>query len=172
MGTGILIVGCDTVPESLIEGGTGSSSMSFEQPDVLPDKLESGTPNVSGIAGLHAGIDFVKRNGTEKLSAHEFRLIKRLYRDLSGMKNIRLYLPEPEPEYFVPILSFNVDGTDSETAAAELSKRGIAVRAGLHCAPAAHRAMGTLETGAVRISPSVFTNPNDIDKLVYTLKRM
>ena len=172
MGTGILIVGCDTVPESLIEGGTGSSSMSFEQPDVLPDKLESGTPNVSGIAGLHAGIDFVKRNGTEKLSAHEFRLIKRLYRELSGMKNIRLYLPEPEPEYFVPILSFNVDGTDSETAAAELSKRGIAVRAGLHCAPAAHRAMGTLETGAVRISPSVFTNPNDIDKLVYTLKRM
>ena len=172
MGTGILIVGCDTVPESLIEGGTGSSSMSFEQPDVLPDKLESGTPNVSGIAGLHAGIDFVKRNGTEKLSAHEFRLIKRLYRDLSGMKNIRLYLPEPEPEYFVPILSFNVDGTDSETAAAELSKRGIAVRAGLHCAPAAHRAMGTLETGAVRISPSVFTSQNDIDKLIYTLKRI
>jgi len=172
MGTGILIVGCDTVPESLIEGGTGSSSMSFEQPDVLPDKLESGTPNVSGIAGLHAGIDFVKRNGTEKLSAHEFRLIKRLYRELSGMKNIRLYLPEPEPEYFVPILSFNVDGTDSETAAAELSKRGIAVRAGLHCAPAAHRAMGTLETGAVRISPSIFTSQNDIDKLIYTLKRI
>ena len=64
MGTGILIIGCDTIPESLIEGGTGSSSMSYEQPDVLPDRFESGTPNVSGIAGLHAGIDFVRRSGT------------------------------------------------------------------------------------------------------------
>ena len=171
MGTGILIIGCDTIPESLIEGGTGSSSMSYEQPDVLPDRFESGTPNVSGIAGLHAGIDFVRRSGTEKLSAHEFRLIKRLYKELSGMKKIKLYLPEPEPEFFVPILSFNIDGMDSETAAGELSKRGIAVRAGLHCAPAAHRAMGTLDSGAVRISPSVFNRQNDIDRLVYVLKR-
>ena len=87
------------------------------------------------------------------------------------MKKIKLYLPEPEPEFFVPILSFNIDGMDSETAAGELSKRGIAVRAGLHCAPAAHRAMGTLDSGAVRISPSVFNRQNDIDRLVYVLKR-
>ena len=171
MGTGILIIGCDTIPESLIEGGTGSSSMSYEQPDVLPDRFESGTPNVSGIAGLHAGIDFVRRSGTEKLSEHEFRIIKSLYRELSVMKNIKLYIPYPKTEFFVPILSFNIDGMDSETAAGELSKRGIAVRAGLHCAPAAHRAMGTLDSGAVRISPSVFNRQNDIDRLVYVLKR-
>ena len=164
MGTGMLIINSGTVPESLIEGGTGSNSLSFEQPDELPDRLESGTPNVSGIAGLRAGMEFVMQNTPEKIAAHEFMLIKRLYRGLSSMKGIELYLPEPAPDFFVPILSFNFEGADSETAASVLNRHGIAVRAGLHCSPLAHKMAGTLERGAVRISPSIFTSPSDIDR--------
>ena len=81
-------------------------------------------------------------------------------------------MPEPEPDYFVPILSFNIDGKDSESVAKDLNYRGIAVRAGLHCSPAAHRAFQTEETGAVRISPSSFTSMREIDYLISTVKRI
>ncbi len=172
MGTGILIVNCPEVPDTLIEGGTGSNSVSFLQPAELPDKLESGTPNLYGIAGLRAGIEFVRRNKPENIAEHEFTLIKRLYRELKKTEGIRLYLPEPEEGYFVPILSFNIEGADSETTAQRLNRYGIAVRAGLHCCPAAHRMMGSEETGTVRVSPSVFTRASDIDRLVSVLKQI
>lgn len=172
MGTGILIVSGGQVPESLTQGGTGSSSDSFVQPEQLPDRLESGTPNVSGIAGLRAGMDFVMKRSPESIAGHEFRLIRRLYRSLSKTDGIRLYMPEPDEDHFVPILSFNIEGMDSESAGQLLSGRGIAVRAGLHCSPAAHKAAGTLETGAVRVSPSVFTSENEIDRLVYEVRRI
>ena len=172
MGTGILVINCETVPEPLIEGGTGSYSISLEQPAELPDRLESGTPNLSGIAGLHAGIEFVMRKRPEAISAHEFMLIKRLYRGLSSIGGIKLYLPEPDPVYTVPILSFNFEDTDSEAAAAALNRHGIAVRAGLHCSPLAHRMAGTLETGAVRISPSVFTTVGDIDRTLSVIRSL
>ncbi len=171
MGTGMLIVGGDIVPDSLTEGGTGSSSISFSQPEELPDRLESGTPNVAGVAGLRAGIGFVKRNKPENISKHEFVLIKRLYKELSKIDGIKLYMPEPEPEFFVPVLSFNIKDSDSEAVGQELGRRGIAVRAGLHCSPAAHRAAGTLDRGAVRVSPSFFNKPVEIDRLVYTIKK-
>ena len=170
MGTGMLIINSDTIPEPLIEGGTGSNSLSFEQPDELPDRLESGTPNLSGIAGLRAGMEFVMQTTPEKISAHEFMLIKRLYRGLSAMKGIELYMPEPDPVFSVPILSFNFEGADSETAASMLNRHGIAVRAGLHCSPLAHKMAGTLEKGAVRISPSVFTKPYDIERTLSTVR--
>ena len=172
MGTGLLIVSGGDVPESLIEGGTGSSSDSFLQPGQLPDRLESGTPNVSGIAGLRAGMAFVMKRSPQKIAEHEFRLIGQLYRELSKTDGIRLYMPQPTMEHFVPILSLNVESMDSESAGQLLSRRGIAVRAGLHCSPAAHRAMGTLESGAVRVSPSVFTTENEIDRLVFEIKRL
>ena len=171
MSAGMLIVGSDRIPEPLTEGGTGSYSLSFMQPAELPDRLESGTPDVSGIAGLRAGMDFVRDKGIERIAAHEFMLIRRLYRGLRAVKGIELYLPEPEPRHFVPILSFNFTNIDSETAAGQLGRYGIAVRAGLHCSPAAHRAFGTQEKGAVRISPSVFTTAKDIDTALYAIKR-
>lgn len=152
MGTGILILSEKAIPDTIIEGGTGSNSVSFEQPQELPDRFESGTPNVSGIVGLRAGIQFVRQKKPENIAKHEFMLIQRLYRELAKMKKIRLYMPMPTPQYFVPILSFNIEGYDSETAAAILNKNNIAVRAGLQCSPAAHKMCGTLESGAVRIS--------------------
>ncbi len=172
MGVGILIVSEDFVPDTIIEGGTGSNSFLFEQPSDLPDKLESGTPNLSGISGLRAGIEFVKSKHIENIAKHEFMLIQRLYKALTKMKKIKLYMPFPTPEYFVPILSFNIEGYDSEMVASILDKNGIAVRAGLQCSPASHSICGTLETGAVRISPSVNTRVSDIDYLVNVLRRM
>lgn len=172
MGTGVLIVSEKYVPDTIIEGGTGSNSISFEQPSELPDKLESGTPNLSGISGLRAGIQFVSRKNIENIAKHEFMLIQRLYKSLAKMKKIRLYMPFPTPEYFVPVLSFNVDGYDSETVAMILNKNNIAVRAGLHCSPAAHNMCGTIETGAVRISPSINTSVYDIDYLVSVLRKI
>ena len=172
MGTGLLIISGNTIPSTLIEGGTGSNSMSFEQPSDLPDRLESGTPNYSGIIGLRAGMDFVSSKKIRNISKHEFSLIKHLYRELSKIPKVKLYLPEPSEEYFVPILSFNINGMDSEAVSSALNKKGIAVRAGLQCSPLAHKSMGTLETGAVRISPSIMTGAYDIDHLISTIKKI
>ena len=172
MGTGILLLGSNILPSPLFEGGTGSSSLSYDQPSELPDRLESGTPNYPGIAGLEAGISFVKQKTPARIAGHEFRLISELYDELSKIDGIRLYMPRPEPEHFVPILSFNFKSKSSEDTAAALSEAGIAVRAGLHCCPSAHKAFGDPGQGAVRISPSVFTTHNDIDRLVFALRRI
>ncbi len=169
MGTGMLIVNSDTVPDTLTEGGTGSNSLLLSQPEELPDKLESGTPNLSGLIGLRAGMAFVQEHQPEKIAQHEYSLVQRLYRGLSSDKRIQLYTEEPRPPYYVPLISFNLKGTDSETVAQVLNRSGIAVRAGLHCSPLAHRKMGTEGTGAVRVSPSYFTGSAEIDRLLMTL---
>lgn len=171
MGTGMLIVNSTVIPDTLTEGGTGSHSLMTEQPEELPDKLESGTPNVSGIAGLRAGIEFVARQTAEAIAQHEFMLIQRLYRGLAADKRIQLYVPEPKPPDYVPLLSFNIKDTDSETAAQALNRSGFAVRAGLHCSPMAHRKMATEEIGAIRVSPSYFTQPMEIDRFLARLPR-
>ena len=170
MGTGLMLLSESVMPETIIEGGTGSNSADLTQPGELPDRFESGTPNLPGIAALGAGIEFVKSKGIDRIARHEFRLMERLYEGLSGISGIRLYTAAPENGRFVPVVSFNVDGHDSEEVGEYLSKSGIAVRAGLHCAPAAHEAMGTLQTGTVRVSPSAFTTTSDIDKLINAMK--
>ena len=172
MGTGMLIISGNTIPDTLIEGGTGTNSISFQQPDELPERFESGTPNYSGIVGLRAGMEFVTNKKIENISKHEFMLIKHLYKALAKIPKVKLYLPEPDEKYFVPILSFNIDGLDSENVSSFLNKNGIAVRAGLHCSPMAHKMMNTLETGAVRVSPSVFTKLSDIDYFIHTIKKL
>ena len=170
MGTGMLVIGegvtDSMLPASLTEGGTGSNSLSIEQPTELPDRFESGTPNLSGIAGLKAGIDFVSRNSLRKIAGHEYMLMKRLHEGLSRIRGVTLYLPAPEPRWSVPVMSFNIGDRDSEECARLLDRRGIAVRAGLHCSPAAHRKMNTLGQGAIRVSPSFFTAPAEIDRLI------
>lgn len=164
MGTGLMLLSEGVDPDTLTEGGTGSNSFSLVQPEDLPDRYESGTPDLSGIAGLGAGIGFVMGKGREKISSHEFSLITRLYDRLNGKRGVVLYTDRPSEEYSVPVLSFNIEGMHSEEAAAALGRKGIAVRAGLHCAPCAHEFMKTEEIGAVRISPSVFTARSEIDR--------
>lgn len=164
MGTGLLIAAAGALPHSIIEGGTGTSSESFLQPDLMPEQAESGTPNLPGIAGLRQGIEFVRKKSTETIFAHEMKLVQALYDKLALMPQVRLYTERPSEKYFVPVLSFNVDGVTSEQAARHLDSAGVAVRPGLHCAPAAHQTMGTLQQGAVRVSPSAFNNLNEINR--------
>lgn len=158
MGTGILLCRDHRPLLPLVRGGTGSHSARPQQPEELPDRLESGTPNGVGICGLLAGIRFVQDRGRENIYAHEMRLIQRVYARLEGQPGIRLYTPRPEPGRAVPLLSVRVEGQSPEHTAALLDKRGVAVRAGLHCAPLAHRRFGTLPEGTVRLAPGAFSN--------------
>lgn len=172
MGTGMLITSRGEELSTTIQGGNGINSESYLQTDVMPEKFESGTQNVPGIVGLHAGINFLKSATVEKIASHEHRLINYLYDGLAEMKNVELYMPCPNPQYFVPLLSFNVRGLHSETVGEILNKNQICVRPGLHCSPAAHRFCNTLERGAVRICPSAFTKKSEIDALLNVVRRI
>ncbi|MBQ2605187.1 MAG: aminotransferase class V-fold PLP-dependent enzyme [Clostridia bacterium] len=174
MGTGIMICSAPESLRTVIEGGTGSSSAVLEQPIVMPDKFESGTPNVSGIAGLNAGVNFVKKQSCQRILYHEISLLAALYDRLSELPNVILYTQRPDINTCGGVLSFNVKNTDCEEAAMYLSEKyGIAVRAGLHCSPLAHKHFNTEKTGTVRVSPSYYTSVNDINmlvKAVYSMK--
>jgi len=143
-GTGLLL--CGSLPVPLMQGGTGSMSILQEMPDFLPDMAEAGTLNVPGIAGLSAGIDYVVDQTPARLLAREQQQAKRCALALEKM-GFRVFTGENQSG----TLSFLPD-MDCEEAAELLGKQGIAVRAGLHCAPLAHESAGTLDTGTVRIS--------------------
>lgn len=161
MGIGVLI--CKRpIENTIIEGGTGSSSIDFLQPKIMPEMLESGTINVPAILGVAAGVDFVKQKGVENIYKHELNLAKIAFEGLSKTKNIILYTNKPEMYNYAPVIPFNFDGVSSANTAQVLNSFGIAVRSGLHCAPTAHKSIGTLPLGAVRISFSAFNNENEI----------
>ncbi|MBQ4105317.1 MAG: aminotransferase class V-fold PLP-dependent enzyme [Clostridia bacterium] len=173
MGTGFLIINSNTIPDSIYEGGTGSGSSVLTQPQILPDKFESGTVNLSGIAGLSAGIDFVNHKGLDSIYHHEMSLITMLYRRLSQIKGVRLYTAFPNKGSHVPLISFNIDGIDCDEVARLLDdKFSIAVRAGLHCSPVAHRHYNTEDSGTVRVCPSVFTSRNDINIFINAVTKI
>lgn len=163
-GTGFMIVNNNVTLESFIEGGTGSNSASAIQPDILPDKFESGTPNVQGIIGLSNAIDYVNKYGVSKIYEHEISLLRYLQKKLQNCNKFLMYTDFFDSrQSLAPILSFNIKKLHSEEVAEQLSNYGIAVRAGLHCAPLAHQKFGTSDIGVVRISPSIFTKKFDID---------
>lgn len=170
MGTGLLIINTDSLPESLVFGGTGSESLNRSQPEILPDKYESGTPNLPGIAGLNEGIKYVISRNPEKIYQREMMLLSYLYGRLKNMKNVILYTERPDFDNFVPVLSFNIKNYDSESVASILNKKfRIAVRAGYHCAPLAHESFNTSDTGTVRAVMSTFTGFEDINYLIKAL---
>lgn len=172
MGTGMLITRDEQNLDTIIEGGTGTNSMFLEQPSNIPDKFESGTPNLPGIIGLGAGMEFVMKQGIERILSHEQKLIQRAYEGLSKIEGIKLYMPYPTERYFAPLLSFNVEGKDSETVGEYLNKNNIAVRSGLHCSPLAHEFLGTTDIGTVRVSPSVFTSMQNIESFISAIKKI
>ena len=149
-GTGGLYIRPGTALFTLREGGTGSASDSMLQPDELPERYESGTVNLPGIAGLGAGCDYAAER-LSQIMMHERELTDMLYRELSRIPGVTLYTPAEEPAR-TGILCFNVGDLSSSQAADALARRDIAVRGGLHCAPGAHRFLGTLRRGAVRAS--------------------
>lgn len=172
MGTGVLILSENTDIDSFCEGGTGSNSLFESQPDFYPDKLESGTLNLPGIAGLYEGVEFIKRYGGERaVLQKEKELIKVLKEDLSAIKGVRVY---KEMHSFQPsnVLSLNVKDLHSEETAQLLDKSGIAVRAGYHCSYLAHSTYGTAEKGTVRVSVGIFNTKKDIKTLVFCLNKI
>lgn len=171
MGTGLLLLRQGDVLQTLVEGGTGTQSRQLFQPEEPPERYESGTQNIPGILGLQAGIRFVRGMGIERIYAHEMQLVAHLYKGLEKIPNIALYTEIPMAPFFVPVLSFNHKGFSSEEMGTYLAEHGIAVRCGLHCAPAAHDKMGTAE-GTVRVAPSVFTRKNDIDRLLWQIREL
>ncbi len=173
MGTGMLILRdpADRL-KTLVEGGTGTQSRSMLQPDDPPERYESGTLNVPGILGLRAGMEFVKRRGPERLWREELEKTALLYDRLSKMPWVKLYVPRPELPWLLPVLSFTVEGMESEEVGRHLGRAGIGVRCGLHCAPLAHEKFGTLETGTVRAAPSAFTRREEIEALAAQVRAL
>lgn len=171
MGIGVLI--CEKpIENTIIEGGTGTNSAELFQPESLPERLESGTVNVPEIMGLSAGIDYVKGVGIKKIYSHEMKLIRYLYKELSKNDRVQLYTPEPKDGLYAPVLSFNVYGKTSAEVSQYLNDKGIAVRGGLHCATSAHRQIGTLDIGAVRVSVAAFNTPAEITSLIKAIKQI
>lgn len=165
MGIGVLIC-TKPIENTIIEGGTGTSSIDFFQPDILPEKLESGTLNMAGILGVSAGVDFVKSIGIDNIRKHEYKLFETLYNGLKTNEKIEIYAENPDINSYMPVFSFNFLGVPSSTAVNILNEYGFALRGGLHCAPAAHKSIGTLPYGTVRASISVFNNPQEINLFV------
>lgn len=172
-GTGVMMLRDDIVLDTIIEGGTGSNSADRNQPENLPDRFESGTPNVQGIIGLSKALDYIKSVGVENIYHHEISLMRYLQSKFRQNKNVILYTDFfDKRQSLMPMISFNVKNMHSEEVAALLSSDGIAVRAGLHCAPLAHRKFKTEDMGTVRISPSVFTKKSDIDFLINSVRKI
>lgn len=168
-GTGLLILREDINPEPLILGGTGSASESVRQPELLPDRYESGTLNLPGIAGLAAGLEFVSRQ-REDIHRYETDLNDRLRRQLDQIPGLTLLGSARIPR--VGITAIVPAGGDSAALADALDATGVAVRGGLHCAPAMHSYLGTMKSGAVRFSPGPFNTERDIDDAAALVARL
>jgi len=163
-GTGGLYIreGIEKHLRPLMMGGTGSRSEFERQPDFMPDKYESGTPNTIGLAGLGAGVRFVLAEGVEAIRSKEEGLTERFLRGLASLKGITVYGP-PDAASRTAAVSFNIAGVSPSEAALELDERfGILCRPGLHCAPAAHRTIGTFSQGTIRFGFGYFNKDEEI----------
>lgn len=167
-GTGILLCNHETRP--LLYGGTGTLSRSLSMPDALPERLEAGTLNVPGIAGLLEGLRYVRRIGASLIHQKEQHLMKTF---LSHLVDERIHaFVSPNDGSQSAVVSVCFEGLDSESAAELLGREGIAVRGGLHCAPLAHETAGTIEQGTVRFSFSPFLTLDEVRKAAITCEQI
>ena len=168
-GTGLLITDGQFPIAPIIQGGTGSDSLRLTQPSLLPDSLESGTPNIIGAITVGAGVRFINSYGIDKIRAHEEKLCNIFAAELNKMDNITVY--RNDMAEYAPIVSFNIAGLSSEETASRLAEHGFCLRAGYHCAALAHATLGT-KGGTVRFAPSVFNTETEVNKIVYFVKKM
>ena len=153
-------------------GGTGVQTYREEQPDEYPTRLEAGTLNACGIAGLSAALDFIRQTGTNTIYAHENALAARFYAAVSQFPGVTVYGDWDAPVR-APVVSLNIGSLDSAEAADELSERfGIAVRPGGHCAPRLHRALGTEQRGAVRFSFGWYNTQKEADEAARAVRAL
>jgi len=156
----------------LKRGGTGSRSEHEVQPDFLPDRYESGTPNAVGLVGLGAGVDFVLEKGVDEIRRHESELTRRLLCGLGGIPGVTLQ-GGADAAGRVAVVSFTLAGVSPSEVGLRLDEDyGVMCRVGLHCAPAAHRTMGTLPAGTIRFSPGYFNTLEEIDAAVDAVARL
>jgi cysteine desulfurase / selenocysteine lyase len=168
-GTGALYVRPGLNLKAWREGGTGGDSSSETQPSEWPFFLEGGTPNVLGIAGLLAGLEYVQERGPKAIHDHEMKLLTRLWQRLDQIPNVTFY-GHRDPVRHVAAVSFNCEGMSSTDLGNVLDTSfDIAIRPSMHCAPYIHRALGTFPEGAVRVSPGPFNTAEDIDRLADAL---
>ena len=168
-GTGAVLFSerCFERSNTIIEGGSGSNSLSLGMPEALPDRFEAGTIPTPAVAGLVRGIEFVRSSGVDAISDHESELAGSLTEGLLCDKRFRLYGPRGRGG----VVLFNIKGISPVYVSDELNRRGICTRAGFHCAPLAHNTLSTGESGAVRVSFGVFNNQSEVktflDSLTY-----
>ena len=172
MGSGFMAFrdGVKIIP--MMQGGTGSESLSPIQPEYSPDRFESGTLGNPAIIGLGEGIKFIKNIGLDNIYSHELELTSYLYDELSALDSVELYTPKPEKGRAVPIISFNLGDYSSEKTAQKLSEYNICLRAGYHCAPLAHKTFKTLDRGTVRISPGLFNTYKECYSFMNVVKKL
>jgi len=173
-GTGGLYVreGLEKQLRPLMTGGTGSRSEFEGQPDFMPDKYESGTPNTIGLAGLGAGVRFVLAEGVAAIRDKEEGLTARFLAGLAALPGVTVYGP-PDAASRTAVVSFNIAGVSASAAALELDERfGILCRPGLHCAPAAHRTIGTFPQGTIRFGFGYFNNDEEIDLALEAIRSL
>ena len=171
-GTGGIYVREGVKLRCLCEGGTGSNSESMYQPDFMPDFFESGTLNTPGIVGLCQGIEYINKKSIDKICKHKHNLTVRLLEGIKEITGARLY-SRLEKAGNSGIAAVNFDGFDSTEISYILDREfKTATRAGIHCAPIAHRKLGTSETGIVRFSPGYFNTVNEIDFVIRALEKI
>ncbi len=171
-GTGFLYIGERAAVRPWREGGTGGGSLPPLHPEELPFRLEAGTPNTVGLAALGTAIEYVVERGIERIRTHETTLLQRLADGLCELSGISVYGPT-DFSRAVGVLSFNVAGFSAPEVGIILDETfGIAVRAGLHCAPYTHECLGTLPDGTVRVSPGAFSTEDDITALLAALNQL
>jgi cysteine desulfurase / selenocysteine lyase len=171
-GLGILTLPENSELQPSREGGTGTSSESVIHPQQLPERLEAGTPNVPAIASLKYGLDFIEREGMDRIHEKEMQLLSQLHSQLNDDPRFEFY---SGPDYgpHVAVAALNIKGVPPEEAAAILDQSfGIAVRAGLHCAAVLHQQLGTIPGGCLRISPGFFNSEEDINQTAKALKQI
>ncbi|MEW5767664.1 MAG: aminotransferase class V-fold PLP-dependent enzyme [bacterium] len=171
-GTGGLYIRKGLNLRPLVQGGTGSKSEEEDQPGFAPDRYESGTHNTVGLAGLGAGVRFILKEGVDKIREKEKRLLGRLLSGLEGIERVKIYGPK-DPNQQTALVSINLKGLDPSTVGYILSENfKIMTRVGLHCAPSAHRTIGTFPEGTVRFSPGYFNTDDQIDYTINSIKEI
>ncbi|MGL5544149.1 MAG: aminotransferase class V-fold PLP-dependent enzyme [Cetobacterium sp.] len=157
--------------DPILEGGTGSFSKLSRQPKEMPEMLEAGTVNTPGIMSLGVGLDFIKKIGIDNIKAHEDELTSKFLKGLETLDKVNVYKSFTENQ--APVISINIEGIDAGDLSNILDEEfGILVRPGYHCAPLAHKAIGTYEVGTVRFSFGFFNTEDEIEYLLQSLKNI